>query len=105
LVRPGSAGIIQKEAILLRPGWLQGHGQGKLMADVLTIAGIHSRFVSEWVLVEDPQVNQSLEVQSGKVLFHSKDRDEVYRKALALRPPRFALLYTGTMPEDTAIVL
>lgn len=72
---------------------------------VLTIAEIEVRFVSEWVLVEDPQTNEALEVQSGKVLYHSKDRDEVYRKAVRLRPKRFAMLYTGRLPKDTAIVL
>ncbi len=75
------------------------------MADILTVAEIQSQFPSEWVLVENPDTNASLEVQSGKVLYHSKDRDEVYRKAVELRPKRFALLYTGSMPEDTAIVL
>lgn len=72
---------------------------------VLTIAEIEVHFVSEWVLVEDPQTNEALEVQSGKVLYHSKDRDEVYRKAVRLRPKRFAMLYTGRLPKDTAIVL
>ena len=75
------------------------------MDNVLTIAEIVSRFESEWVLVEDPQTNESLEVQSGKARFHNKDRDEVYRKAVELRPKRFAMLYTGTIPKDTAIVL
>ena len=75
------------------------------MGDVLTAAEIESRFKSEWVLVEDPQTNAVLEVLRGTVRFHSKDRDEVYRKAVALRPKRFAMLYTGTMPKDTAIVL
>ena len=75
------------------------------MHDVLTIAEIESQFESEWVLVEDPQTNEALEVQSGKVQWHSKDRDEVYRKAVELRPKRFAMLYTGTIPKDTAIVL
>jgi hypothetical protein len=75
------------------------------MSDVLTIAEIETRFTSEWVLVEDPQTNDALEVQSGKVLYHSKDRDEVYREAVRLRPKRFAMLYTGTLPPDTAIVL
>ena len=28
-------------------------------------------FVAEWVLVEDPQTNDALEVQSGKVRYHS----------------------------------
>jgi hypothetical protein len=75
------------------------------MGDVLTAAEIESRFKSEWVLVEDPQTNEALEVLSGKVRFHSKDRDEVYRKAVELRPKRFAMLYTGTIPKDTAVVL
>ncbi|MGA9995300.1 MAG: hypothetical protein WBP93_07800 [Pyrinomonadaceae bacterium] len=75
------------------------------MSDVLSVMEIQSQFESEWVLIEDPQTNESLEVQSGKVLYHSKDRDEVYRKAVELRPRRFAMLYTGTIPKDTAIVL
>jgi hypothetical protein len=75
------------------------------MNEVLTIAEIESQFQSEWVLVEDPQTNEALEVQGGKVLHHSKDRDEVYRKAVELHPKRFAMLYTGTMPPNTAIVL
>jgi len=75
------------------------------MDDVLTIAQIEAQFVSEWVLVEEPQTNAALEVQSGKVCWHSKDREEVYRKAIELRPKRFAILYTGKMPKDTAIVL
>jgi hypothetical protein len=75
------------------------------MDNVLTAAQIHEQFNSEWVLVEDPQTNDALEVQSGRVRWHSKDRDEVYRKAVELRPKRFAMLYTGKMPKDTAIVL
>ena len=46
------------------------------MDDVLTLAQIEAQFASEWVLVEDPQTNEALEVQSGKVRWHSKDRDE-----------------------------
>ena len=75
------------------------------MEEVLTIAQIEARFDSEWILVGDPQTNEALEVQSGKVLWHSKDREEVYRKAVQLRPKRSAMLYTGKMPKDTAVVL
>ncbi len=75
------------------------------MDKLMTIDEIEAQFDSEWVLVEDPQTNDALEVQSGRVRYHSKDRDEVYRQAIALRPKRFAVLYTGSIPEDTAIVL
>jgi hypothetical protein len=75
------------------------------MEEVLTITQIEARFDSDWILVGDPQTNEALEVQSGKVLWHSKDREEVYRKAVELRPKRSAMLYTGKMPKDTAVVL
>ena len=75
------------------------------MDDILTTAQIEAQFASEWVLVEAPQTNDALEVQSGKVRWHSKDREEVYRQAVVLCPKRFAILYTGKMPEDTVIAL
>ena len=75
------------------------------MNDVLTFAEIEAQFPGEWVLVEDPRTNDDLEVQSGRVHSHSKDRDEVYRQILTLGASRFAILYTGEMPEDVAIVL
>ena len=75
------------------------------MDEVLTLAQIEAQFQSEWVLLEEPQTNEALEVQSGKVCWHSKDREEVYRKVVEMHPKRFAILYTGKMPEDTAIVL
>ena len=75
------------------------------MADVMSIQDIRERFGEEWVLLEDPQTNEYLAVQGGTVLCHSKDRDEVHRRLAELRPGRFAIVYTGTIPEDTAILL
>jgi hypothetical protein len=73
--------------------------------EVLSAAEIEANFQSEWVLVEDPRTDAALKVQSGRVRWHSKDRDEVYRKAIELRPKRFAVLFTGKMPQDTAVAL
>jgi hypothetical protein len=77
------------------------------MEKTLTIAEIESQFDSEWVLIENPQTNASLQVTAGKVLWHSRDRDEVYQKAIELRPAHFAVLFTGpnSLPSGTAIVL
>ena len=75
------------------------------MDQILTIAEIESQFPCEWVLIETPSANDSLEVQSGKVRWHSADRDEVYRKAVELRPTEFAVVYTGQIPDNTAVVL
>ena len=75
------------------------------MERVMTISEIESEFDSEWVLVDEPETNEQLEVLKGKVLHHSKDRDEVYRKAVTLRPKRSAILYRGSIPEGTVVVL
>ena len=75
------------------------------MEKVMTNAEIESEFDSEWVLVVEPETNEQLEVVKGKVVHHSKDRDEVYRKAIAVRPKRFAILYTGEIPEGSEVVL
>ena len=64
------------------------------MSDVLTIAEIEAQFIVDWVLVDEPQTNEALEVQSGKVLAHSKYRDEVYREAV-----RFGLIVVGATVE------
>ena len=75
------------------------------MNEVLTVAEIKSKYDSEWVLIEDPRTNESLEVQSGRVLYHSKDRDEFDRKALGFHPKRFAVVYTGQPPEGMEFAL
>lgn len=75
------------------------------MAENMTLTQIETLFDEEWVLICDPVTDQGLNIRSGKVVHHSKDRDEVYRKAVALRPARSAIIYTGTMPKGTAVVL
>jgi hypothetical protein len=75
------------------------------MDDVLTIAEIRGRYDSEWILVADPELDENLNVLRGRVVCHSKDRDEVDHIATRLRLKRSAFLYTGEIPEGTAVVL
>jgi len=75
------------------------------MNEVMSLAAIREKFDSEWILVGDPETTEGLEVTKGKVLWHSKNRDEVYRKARELSPKSSAILYTGNIPEEGAIIL
>src|SRR5436190_1924251 len=54
----------------------------------MTTNEIENQFPDEWVLVGEPQTNDKLEVMKGIVLHHSKDRDEIYRRAVVLPPPK-----------------
>jgi hypothetical protein len=75
------------------------------MDEILTMAQIEARFDSEWVLIEDPRTDDALDVHGGTVLYHGKDREEVYRRVVEIRPKRFAIVYTGKMPSDTEIAV
>ena len=71
----------------------------------MTLTQMKADFESEWILIGAPNTDDALNIRGGTVLHHSKDRDEVYRKAISLRPVRAAVVYTGAIPEGTAIVL
>ena len=71
----------------------------------MTLTRMKADFESEWVLIGTPETDEALNVLGGTVLHHSKDRDEVYRRAISLRPARAAIVYTGAIPEGTAIIL
>ncbi|MBI3946961.1 MAG: hypothetical protein HY321_13640 [Armatimonadetes bacterium] len=75
------------------------------MDEVLTLAEIEARYPSEWVLMENPELDRHLEVVRGKVIAHSNDRKEFERQALALRPWSSASLHTGPFPEDMEFLL
>lgn len=75
------------------------------MNEILSFSQIIERFEAEWVLLRDPETDDGFNIRQGVVLWHSKDRDEVYRKAREIRPEHSAILYTGRLPDDVAVVL
>lgn len=75
------------------------------MDETLTADEIETRFAPDWVLIGEPQTDGEQKLLSGKVLFHSPDRDEIYRKARELHLDWTAVRYLGAWPEDMALVL
>ena len=53
----------------------------------------------------EPETDKSDELVAGKVVYHSKNRDEVYREANEVDAREIALHYTGSIPKGTAIIL
>jgi hypothetical protein len=79
--------------------------EGLVMAEVLTIDEIRARHDGEWVLVGDPVQDEKLKVLAGTVLAHSKNRDDVYARAVELRPQRSAMLCFVPMPKDAIFII
>jgi hypothetical protein len=53
----------------------------------------------------NPEFDETLIVIRGRVVCHSDDRDEEDPKAVKLRPPSSAFIFTGEIPEGTAVLL
>ena len=79
--------------------------EGEMSGEVLTLAEINSRFPSEWVLLEDPETTKSLEIIRGRLLFHGKSKDELYRQGIKFQPKRWAMLFTGPLQGNFALNL
>jgi hypothetical protein len=76
------------------------------MDEVMTITEIEARFPDEWVLIQDPKTNEQLEVVSGRVVCHSRNREEIDRAMLEGQPPwRFAVFFNQTAPDEKVYVL
>ena len=75
------------------------------MNEIISLAEIKEKYDSEWILLEDPEMGDEFGIKGGKILWHSKNRDEVYRKARELKPKHSAVIYTGKPPRDMVIVL
>lgn len=72
---------------------------------VLSKAGIRRRYPDEWVLLTDPELDRHKSVIGGTLVCHSKDRDEVYDKAMELGLRRAATFYTGVSPAEGEEIL
>lgn len=65
------------------------------MNEILTMEEIERRFDGEWVLIEDVETDEKLEVLRGKVTYHGKDKNELHRRAMKSKSSHFASLFIG----------
>ena len=75
------------------------------MSDILSLAEIEGFFPGQWVVIGDPETDDCLELQGGRVLRHGEDRDEVYGHLIESRPRSFVLLYAGVKPQGREFAL
>ena len=71
----------------------------------LTLKEIEKQFDGEYVLVENPVVDEHFEVIRGVVRYHSFSRDEVYEAAVRLRLKSSAFLFNGEVPDHPVLIL
>lgn len=71
----------------------------------MTLAEIKQQYPDQWVLVEFLALDEELKVVEGKVIAHSRNKEEIYKKLLELENEKIAIEFTGDMPEEPAYLL
>ncbi len=67
---------------------------------------ICKKYKESWVLLDQVLVDDvRMEIIEGAVLFYSSDEESVYKKAVELKPTKFAIEFTGAPPENLAFAL
>ena len=84
------------------------------MDEPLTIVQIRDAYPEQWVLIGNPVLGDpdkvgsvASKLQSGIVLYHSKDKREIAYKAKELTQgvERFACIFTGEVPKNRRVWL
>ena len=75
------------------------------MKKIFKVKELEALYSGEWVLLVNPKHIERLERLRGELVFHSKDRDEVYKKAHERKDAHTAIFYVGKIPEDLVVAL
>ena len=70
---------------------------------LLTKEKINTKYPNQWLLLEDFELDASTSLRRGRVIAHSKDRDEIHR-ALKQHTGNLCVHFTGTVAPDTAVI-
>lgn len=67
---------------------------------------IERRYDGEWVVIDEPQVTDDLDILGGRVVFHGATRDGAHEVIMRLGLKRFAVWYIGDpVPEGVVAIL
>jgi hypothetical protein len=70
---------------------------------LLSKAKLKTKYPNQWVLLKDVELDASTSVRKGRVLAHSKDREEIHR-ALKKHAGNLCIHFTGRLPPDTGVI-
>ncbi|MGH7214351.1 MAG: hypothetical protein ACREIT_06275 [Tepidisphaeraceae bacterium] len=71
----------------------------------LTMEQMKARFPSHWLLIDEPVLDDQLNVLSGRLVYASPDRNDLHRRTMMLNPKDIAVLFTGCPPAGMDFVL
>lgn len=70
---------------------------------LLSKAKLKTKYRNQWLLLKDCELDASTSLRKGRVLAHSKDREEIHR-ALKKHTGNLCIHFTGSLPPDTGVI-
>ena len=70
----------------------------------LTLQEIEQKYPDEWMLIVDCELSENTELLSGRVVVHSKSREDIY-DALIHYKGRIAIHSTREIPKNVEYIL
>ena len=74
------------------------------MGKVMELGDIYKKYKDEWLLIEYEQLDEDLNVTKGKVVAHSRDKNEILQQLVQIQGRNIAIEYAGTVPKSLAVL-
>lgn len=71
---------------------------------VQTLSALKRRYPKEWLLLTDVTADELTRPVKGKLILHSKNRDDIYDRLSRVRAKSACVTYTGEIPKDLVVV-
>lgn len=68
------------------------------------ISELKRRYPKEWLLLTNVVADELTRPVKGKLVMHSKNRDDIYERLPHVRAKSFCIEYTGEIPKDLMVV-
>lgn len=70
----------------------------------MTIQEIKKKYPQEWVLVEYDNLDNNLTVSGGRVLAHSSNKDDIYKRLSQTFGKNVSIEYTGPIDQNLIVM-
>ena len=71
---------------------------------VQRLSALKRRYPKEWLLLTNVVADELTRPIKGKLVAHSKNRDEIYERLAHIRAKSVSIEYTGKVPKDLVVV-
>ncbi len=71
---------------------------------VQPISRFKKRYPNEWLLLTNVTADALTHPVKGKLIAHSKNRDDIYARLRKVRGKSLCIEYTGKIPKDLVVV-